>query len=785
MRRHGLLATALSALSRRLERRRRASLRATRALPGLHGRVEVLTDDFGVSHIYADDAHDLFFAQGFVTARDRAFQLDLTRLVAGGRLCELVGERRVAWRSLSVHLKGRTTLDLDRFVRTFGLRRAAEASLPLHSAEARDVLTAYAAGVSAAFAEGERGLEHRLARSSPQPWSAVDSLTVVRAMGFELNFAWCVLVMSMMLADAGVPEELARILWPHAPAAGPSGAAARELAGLRAATGLGWGNGPGLGSNAFAVSGTHTATGAALLANDTHLLMHLPSPWHEVHLVGGGLDLHGYALAGVPGISIGRTPYHAWGITAGLVQDLDFFRERVRPGDPGEVLTPAGWQPLEARPEVYRVRGRAPVTEVARTGPHGPLLEGVRSGLEPDERLALCWTGRTPGPDLDALVGLWRAETLEAIEAALGHHTCPTLNVVYAGADGRVAHVLAGRLPRRRKDTPLRPLEGWTGEWDWQGLVPFAENPRTRDPVEGFVVSSNQRPAPLDYPHELGTLFEPPMRRDRIRQRLLALGPKVDFEDLAAIQLDTRSVFGLEAREALFALGGGPNGLDQGHDPVHAAALRQWASWDGDARADSAGAAVGLATATLFGRALVRRLAGEDAAYAFIELGALAVGPTLDALRAPALFAAAGVELLAVARSAFEEAVALCRGRFGDDPASWTWGGLHALVCRHPLGAIFSLGPEPFGGASDTVNRGEPDGLGSLDVRSAAAMRVVFDARDRGNAGTVLPGGQSGRRLSPHYDDQFGLFLAGQLKPAPVSRVRLHVTQQEIWHPGA
>ncbi len=769
-------------------------------LSGLEGRVEVLTDTFGVPHLRAASAHDLFFAQGYVTARDRLFQLDFMRMAAQGRLAELVGRRPVPWRTTTVHLRGRTTVDADVFLRAIGLRRMAEACLPLCSPEARDILLAYAEGVNAYIATGKLSLEHRVLRHAPEPWGPVDSLTLLRGIGFELNGAWRASLFGAMLAAAKVPDDLAAILWPHYPKDGAAivqgeawGAMARELLLTReaAGAGLGYGNASGVGSNCFAVAGTHTVEGGALLANDTHLTLQAPGAWHEVHLSGGGYELQGFALVGVPGIGIGRTPHHAWGITAGLVQDLDLFVERLSPTDPTRYLAPDGERPLASRQEVLKVRGEPTQTRLMFESHHGPLLDTLATApAAEDERFAVCWTGHVPGRELDALLGVWRARSWEELDTALLHHVCPTFNITYAGADGRIAYRLAGLIPKRKPGTPLRPLPGWTGEWDWDGHVPRAHNPTIVDPAAGFLVTANTRVAPADYPYELGGLFEPPYRHDRIRERLAALGDHVAFEDLVSLQLDTYAGWAVQVRDALLEAVGGKRTLNPRGHALHQAALEAWLAWDGYARADSAGAAVAYTVAWSTGRELLRRLAGDDSTYAFLELASFVCTPLLDAARAKAALAKAGIDLTEVVRTGFERALEQCKGAMGPDVAAWAWGRLHGLEARHalhgtPLAPVFDLGPEPAPGGPDTVNRGDLDGGHSYRVRVGPAMRMVVNAKERDQAGTILPGGQSGDRLSPHYDDQLRLFLAGRLKPACVSEDRLAVAAREEWWPRA
>lgn len=793
----------LNSLPRRLLRAwhkvRPPCMAAVTHLAGLHDPVEVLTDAWGVPHIYARHDDDLFFAQGFVNARDRLFQMDYNRRAAAGRLCELVGRRPVPWGDLTVHLKNRTTFDVDVLLRTFRLEASAKAALEIHSPRARRALAAYTAGVNAWIAKGRRSLEHRLLNADVRPWTDADSLLMFKAIAFELNFGWRSVLYGHMLESAGLPEAVARKFYPFprpddapivdSPWRGPL----RELAATRnaAETALGWGNASGVGSNSFAVDGERSATGSALLANDTHLLMTCPTPWYEVGLHGGSFDAHGFALAGVPGLGLGQTPHHAWSITAGMVQDLDLFAEKINPEDPTQVLTPQGYAPLASVTEQVDVRGEKPVAITVQSSRHGPLLHTFAAGPE-HQKLSVCWTGLQPGRELDALFTLATAADFDACMDAAQYQVCPTYSITYAGADGRIAYVLAGLLPKRRRDTPLRPLEGWTDAWDWQGFVPWQENPRSVDPPSGILVTANNRITHADAPHNLGDLFEPAWRFDRITARLLAASKGgVTLSDMASVQVDTYSAYGLEARAAFFPCVGGVEGLVPGDAP-DAAFLRKaaqlWADWDGDTGLNAAGCILGLPVVVDTGREVVRRLAGDDAAWGFVELGSM-VGPSIVQLPTLAdTLLPHGVDLAEIIRAMFVKHARSARDQQGDEPTTWQWRHCHQLTLRHrlhnsPVEWLFSLGPEPAPGGPDTVCRGDFDSGQGFNMRVGAAVRVVYDTQDVDACRSALPGGQSGARLSPHYDDQLQMYLEGRLKDAPFSRQRLWKARHEEFLP--
>ncbi len=750
-------------------------------LEGLTAPVEVLTDAWGVAHVYAASSYDLFLAQGFITARDRLFQMDFTRHVARGRLAELVGEKPVPWRELSVQMRGFDTLDADVLLRSMGLADSAEASLHLYSADTRAMLEAYAAGVNAYIATGERPVEHKLLNAMVSPWSAVDSVLMFKAIGLELSPAWRSALFGAMLLAAGVPEDVARCIWPSYPVSGSSIVrdstvqAAREvLAVSEAARELtGMGNLPGLGSNCVAVAGSHTASGEALLANDTHLIMQAPSRWHEIALHGpSGFELQGFALAGLPGVGIGRTPHHAWGITAALAQDLDIYVEKIHPAAPHRYLTPDGWQELEQRQETFHIKGRPSVTRTLSRTRHGPLIDvATRPKASRRERYAMAWAGLEPSRDFEGLVRSWSASSFESFRAALVDiGSCP-FNISYADRDGHIGYVMTGNIPKRRVGSPTRPLEGWTGEWDWQGKVPFAQHPHVYDPPSGFIVTANQRVAGASYPFELGGVFEPNERADRLTQLVSELGRKVTFDDLVAMQLDTASTMGRTTRDAYIGIAGGAAMLAA--QVAHGEqAAQAWATWDGEARRDSVGATIAYMTVFEVGRMVVATLADDDVAHGLLEQPAFAHMPLMRFPKMRQRLAQLGVDLAAITRAAFARTVARLTEELGPDVSTWRWGRIHTLTLRHPfhhvtgIGPMFSIGPEPSDGSTDTVNRGDIYS-GSFAHRAGAAMRMVMNAAQPNQAATILPGGQSGDRLSPHYDDQFADFLAGRMKPAP------------------
>lgn len=741
---------------------------------GLRGRVDVQTDTYGVPHIFGDHQDDLFFTQGFVTARDRLFQMDYTRHVARGRLCELVGERPLPWKDLSIHLKDTTTLDLDILLRSFGIERAAHQSFAVHSARAKSILESYSRGVNAFLALRKLPLEYKIFRCTPAPWTPVDSLALIKMIGFELNFAWRQILSGTLLQSANVPAEFSELLLPRANLQAPTILEAeewRQCASLletqfdtmREAVGIG--HAPGVGSNCVAVSSELSADGHPLLANDTHLAITTPVAWHEVHMRGAGIDLMGFSLAGVPGISIGRTPTHAWGITAAMLHDLDFFLEKFNPQNSNQYLRNNVWCDVQAVSEIFRIRGQQHQKRRIRVTHHGPVLEAFRPAAH--QALSVCWTAQQPGRELDALVGIWEAKNFGDFRRALAYHVCPAFNVSYVDKK-HIGYVYAGVIPKRRHDTPLRVLEGWTGEWDWQGVVPADENPFVLDPKEGFIVTANNRPVDNSYTHNLGNLFEPPYRYRRMSDLLREKKGAIGFEDLQTLQCDVHAAWALELRDLFFERVGGVERFDK-NEGIYAQALSHWRVWNGEATADSSAATIAYTTATRIAELLVEKLAGVDARHAFLEGAAGICVPLVEIFSRPQLEKKLAINFREIIFQGFRKAVDECRDRWGADIENWRWGDMHSFVGRHRfhgtiLENFFSLGPEPGFGGPETVNRGDMNFAVPYTIKVAAAMRMIAGLSDPTAYGSVVPGGQSADRFSKNYDDQLTLFLKGIYK---------------------
>jgi penicillin amidase len=722
-------------------------------VPGLRDPVEVLRDAWGVPYVSAGSLEDLWFAQGFITASERLFQIDLVLRAANGRLSELFSD---------------LTVDQDRFARVIGFHRIGALEAERWSDASRAMFERFVAGARAwVLAMPAPPVEYALLAVPPDlptelgPWAAAFAYA---AWGLSGN--WDVELLRAYLAERLGPGAVDDLL-PPAPADPPSvlagGLAGRLLDAVRPARGQ--------GSNSWVVDGSRTVTGKPLLANDPHLLVQQPGAWFEVHLRAPGYEARGVAFPFAPGILIGVTPHHAWGITnvTGDVQDL--YEERLNEDGTAAELDGA-WEPLSVHSESIAVRGGDPVTLDARASRHGPLLEAETIGLEPVEYVpletayALRWTATDGLLEPAALVGAATASDFEAFREALRGLSCPGQNVVYADVDGTIGYQLTGRYPVRRAGDGTAPVPGWSSEHDWEGWVPYEELPWSVNPERGSLVTANNRTFDEGYPHLIGHDFHTSFRARRIAERLT---DALDADDMAAVQVDVRSSAAGELLPRLTA--------PEPRDGDQRWALGLLSAWDGQMTAASTEAAVYNAWLSriawrLLGAAEDRGVYDRYAAWRE-WLACRALAPMLARDPAPWTGVERWDDLLL---DALDDALALLEDRLGPDRASWRWGALHTVRFAHPLARMPGFAPlfiaaeHELGGDEQTVLQASFDARDGFRPAVVPSWRLVADLGDVDRSTAVLPTGQSGNPASPHWNDQTDLWISGRLRPAPVTR---------------
>ena len=720
------------------------------AVPGLDAPVTVTRDAHAVPHIEAASLLDATFAQGYVHAQDRLFQMEFQRRLAAGRLAEVLGAR---------------ALGFDRYLRTLGLYRLALASVAHQEPATRAWLEAYAAGVNAYLAT-RRGLlppEFLLLRHfEVEPWTPADSLVWLKMMALDLSSNWREEVLRLQLEDRLTPAQMAD-LWPDYPPDAPVTLALAPALRKRLAAALPFLPLPGFGSNAWVLAPERTATGGALLANDPHLGLQAPGTWYLVHLNAPDGSLTGASLPGVPGVVLGHNGKIAWGLTTTGSDVQDLFIEQLE-GRPDLYLTPDGSPPFEQREEVIRVRGGPPVTLTVRSTRHGPVVSDLgRPGpeeLEPDQVAALAWPAlAADDTTLQGLFKVMQANDWEGFVAALRDVVAPQQNVFYADDAGRIGFYVPGRVPVRRSGKGLRPVPGWTGDFDWTGWIPFEQLPHAVDPPTGALVNANNKVVPDDYPHFLTAHWDATDRAERIDE--LIAGDGHDLERQAAIQADLRSGLASDLLPLMLAI--------RPEEPALRDVLERLGGWDRVMRADAPEPLI----FTAWYRAFSELAWADELGPLFPSFGRergrfvrrILTGRTVwcDDVRTPAIESCE-----AVLEAALEMAMGELEQRLGKDLDAWRWGDLHRAAMNHPifgevpvLDGVFNIDPAT-GGDGTTVNVGHPalHGAERYASRQAPSYRALYDLADLEASRFMIATGQSGHPLSPHYDDLSAIWAA-------------------------
>lgn len=764
-------------------------------LGGLQAPVEVLRDAAGVPHIYADNVHDLFMAQGYTHAQDRFYQMDVWRHTTAGRLSEMFGK---------------ATLEDDRFLRTMGWHRVAEQEYAQLDADTRAALDAYTEGVNAYLSGRSPMAVHdayavlALTGYSPaslEPWTPADSLAWAKAMSWDLGTNARDELQRVRLAKAIGAERAADLMLdptadvpvilpePMFDASGP---------GLPRAVQSG-GTGEGIGSNNWVLGGSRTTTGSPILANDPHLGIQMPSIWYLNGLHCRQLsaacpyDVTGYSFAGDPGVIIGHNQRIAWGVTNNYPDVQDLFIERFDPADPLRVEVNGAFEPLTTRDEVIQIKGGTSETITVRTSRNGPLIEAVwgpaRKAFEEQAQvgdvtlgtgygLAMRWTALEPGRLFQAVLKLNRASNWDEFRNALRDWTVPSQNVIYADVDGNIGYQMPGMVPQRRGGDGSQPVPGWVDDYQWEGYLPFEALPYTFNPSQGYVATANQPVlSPADAGHFVGAGFDQGYRAARINAMIQAK-PALSPDDVAAIQGDNYNASAAALVPALTAL--------TFDDARLTAAQESLRTWDYQMHMDSQPAAIYIAVYNAVLTDIFRPGVPEDywprgSSASFSALIKILADP------ANAWWGPAGRD--AALEKAFAEGYADLEQRLGADADVWRYGALHTSTFREatvggsgiaPIEALFNRGPFSTSGWGAIVNatsgnlscygRSEDPCENPYAVTNVPSMRMILDVTNWDTGRMIHTTGQSGHPLSSHYIDMADPWRLIQFNAAPFSR---------------
>lgn len=660
-------------------------------LPEMRGRIEILRDRRGIPHIYAAEEPDLYAALGYLQGADRFLVLDILRHLGAGRMCELVGNFRAP--KSNEMFGGKAVRDLDQFVRPLGFEAQCEIDVERLSRRGRDCAEAFAAGINAALKamRGVYPLEY-VFLGAVRPWTAADTLLAARTCSFTVALSPLDVELAFDAVRGHLGDAAARRFFPEAPwenapktyadRGGPEPEVPIHLAAS--------------GSNNWAVSGARTASGAPLFANDPHVpLLPLPTFWYHAHLECERYRIQGGLMLGCPIFGFGHNGHLAWGVTTAYRDAWDLFRIERVPGNPTRYRTAGGEGEITAHRAEHCTRRGVGAPLAWESCEHGVLYPGWKHHDGTD--LALRLATYDMASYFDGYLDLAAAKTPAAHQSALERiNEGPfDFNHIYAHKDGHIAWEPFGKLPRRRGDGLfVRDASDPAAQWD--GYLPFSENPKIVNPERGWVASANSISDPETQHRSTTRVHVEPLHRQRRIEAFLEASRAHDVDNFRRLQSDIGSDYGPLLRDALVALLRQAGGEGEA-SPLARRALAVLASWDGRFDIGSAGAPIYVFTLRQLSRSALMPLLGPQAGprYMTTRRGMPRMQRVLldaaDPLR-PDIERAAGHSLAALTAESFERAVATIAKQLGDEPAMWRWGDLQRLRLSTVLGEIPLLG---------------------------------------------------------------------------------------------
>jgi penicillin G amidase len=685
-------------------------------------------DNLGVPHIHAATQDDAWTAQGYVTAQDRLWQMDSMRRLAGGNLAEIVGTG---------------ALELDRDARQMRLRRIAEEGYLKLTPEDRAAMAAYTLGVNRFIAThlNDLPVEFTLLGYQPKPWSVVDSLLVCLNMFRDLTTTWRTDALKHNMLSGGDAPKVNFLF------------AARA------------GDEPMPGSNAWAIAGSRTASGKPILSNDPHLEYSMPGIWYMTQLEAPGLDVSGVSLPGVPGVIVGHNQRIAWGITNLGFDVQDLYFEKM--DDAGHYLFHGQVEQARQEREIIPVKGRQAVEMNVVVTRHGPVLPGKGS-----ERISLRWTAAEPGMLQYPVLDIDRAQNWQQFNTALARWAGPGSNFVYADVDGNIGYHAAGKLPKRHGFAGDVPVDGSSGDFEWDGYIPYDELPTAYNPPGGIIATANQNPFPVDYAYPVNGHFAPPFRAQRIRE-LLSARTGWHAQDMLAVQTDIYSAFDKFLAAQVVAAYDKHGGKNPAIDP----SVELLRSWNGRMDKDLAAPFL-ISLVYQHVRTAVAESASPGKGELYEDVMGTAIIAKLLRERPEGWFTDYDTALLRALIDGVEEAKRIQ----GNNVSRWKYGAYMRLEINHPVlhaamqripGVghyldIFGIGPVPMSGSATTVKQ--------VTRVLAPSMRMNADLGDWDRSLLNVQIGQSGQPFSGHYKDEWDAYYNGTSFPMQFQKVQAKST---------
>lgn len=731
--------------------RRLAQTNGIIKVPGLKDQVRVVRDHFGIPHIYAKNLDDLFFAQGFVQAQDRLFQIDLWRRSVQGCLAEILGPEFV---------------ERDRLARLMHYRGDMETEWASYAPDAKPIVEQFVKGINAwvTIARKNPPIEFTYAGYAPALWKPEDVLS--RAEGFTMGGNALSEVFRARLTALVGPELAVQLLPPEPaiPVRVPPGVDLRVIDDHLETQLLTIGAGArfsqlhtqalvtdGLfsrleGSNNWVVSGRKSETGQPLLANDPHRQLDHPSLRYLVHLNAPGWNVIGAVQPYLPGVSVGHNERIAWGLTVFLTDAQDLYIEKLNPDNSRQYQFRGKWVDLETQRDHIVVKGQdTPVDVEYQYTIHGPV---VATDSKRHEAVVLRWTGAEPGTvgylgDLS----IDRAHNWEEFRKALARHKMPAENFVYADVDGNIGYQAAGLSPVRSNWPGLLPVPGWTGEYEWKGWFSLDDLPHAFNPESGFLATANNDVLPPGEKRPIGYDWSNPARINRIREVLTAR-EKFSVTDFEKLQHDAVAWNAEQLVPLLTQL--------RSDDAEVERARTELIAWDKDMLRSSTAATIYFVWEQKALQLLVGSKISGPLAAEYVRRGGEVLVPALTYPGRPWFGQNATKERNELLIAALAAAVKDLKERSGNHMSQWTWGSLHSATFQHPLAvnaqtaSLFNVGAISRGGYALTPFSTGGKGFSQT---AGATFREIMDVSDWDKSVATSAPGQSGQPSSPHFSD--------------------------------
>jgi penicillin amidase len=739
------------------------------SIKGIKNEISVIRDTWGIPHIKAETIEELIFAQGWVHAQDRFWQMELNRRTGQGKLAEAFGK---------------AALDTDRLTRTLGFNRLAQEDYNLMDDVNKNLLHQYTNGINSWLTSSKLPIEFLLTKIKPEPWTPIDSLAFGRVMTWTLSHGWSgSLTRQDIIEKVGIEmaEELAIYYPEDNPVELPEGLSINLNVDkmVESATGPFLNKdleGGGRGSNAWVVTGKLTDTGRPVLCNDTHLKLSTPGVWYINYLKSNdGYNATGASLAGIPGVMLGHNEFTSWGMTLAFTDVEDIFIEKVDVTDKEKYEYKGESISLESFEEIISVKGKPDHVENVRKTIHGPLIGGVTGR----EKFALSLSSKSLQPNqiVRGFMEISQSKNWDEFVIGVKRIEAPQLNIVYADVKGNIGLAVTGNIPIRNKGNGQLPVPGWSGEFDWGVDIPLDEMPKVLNPKEGYVISTNNAIADDSYPYFLGNSFMNGYRAKRVKSVFESSKP-ITQDICKSLHGDVYSIPGQEFVE----------GLIKGFRTAKPKAQKMidiLSDWNYVLDTDSVGGTVYQVVIYFLVRNIVEPKLGKELTDKYLGVGEhpllLPVSELLGHTT-PALFRMvqntnskwikSDKELFSLIENSLNQTCNWLEKRFGIDSENWNWGEIHQAQFRHslsiqpPMDKIFDIGPYPIGGDTDTVcqtafNPSSP----YHPTEWCPSIRFIIDVGNWENSHIICPPGISGILGSKHYDDLANLWIKNEYIP--------------------